>query len=182
MNPCATQDAAPTGGDRDAQQRLLARYYQEFRQIARRVLRDDGAKLALQPTDLAHEAAMRVLKLDDIDWRDATHFLAVSARVIRQTLIDEVRRARAGKRQPVEAMTQWPGGSGRRGLSLERLDDALNQLFEIDADRARVVEMRFFVGLSLPEIAGVLGISESTVTRRWRGARAWLLASVADDA
>lgn len=163
-----------------AQDRLLSAYYQEFRAIARRVLRDEGGRLALQPTDLAHEAAIRVLKLDRIDWRDRTHFLAMGARVMRQTLLDEVRRYKAGKRQPAEVLTQWPLGGERRALPIDLLDEALERLFKIDADRARVVELRFYAGLTLEEIAQALGVSESTVVRRWRGARAWLLQAVAE--
>jgi RNA polymerase sigma factor (TIGR02999 family) len=166
-------------GDLNAQSRLLSAYYDEFRSVARRVLRDDGGRLALQPTDLAHEAALRILKLDRIDWQGRTHFLALSARVMRQTLLDEVRRFKAGKRQPVEVMTQWPVG-GRQALSLERLDGALERLFKIDADRARVVELRYYAGLTLEEIAQTLEVSESTIVRRWRAARAWLLQAMAE--
>jgi len=167
-------------GDVKAQSRLLSAYYNEFRAVARRVLRDDGGRLALQPTDLAHEAALRILKLDRVEWRDRTHFLALSARVMRQTLIDEVRRFKAGKRQPVEVVTQWPLGGGRQALPLDQLDEALERLFQIDADRARVVELRFYAGLTLEEIAQALEVSESTIVRRWRGARAWLLQALAE--
>ncbi len=169
-------------GDANAQARLLSAYYDEFRSVARRVLRDDGARLALQPTDLAHEAAIRILKLDRIDWRDRTHFMALSARVMRQTLLDEVRRFKAGKRQQPEVLTQWPVGGARKPLPLDLLDEALEQLFTIDADRARVVELRFFAGLTLAEIAHALEVSESTIVRRWRGARAWLLRAVVEPA
>lgn len=165
-------------GDLAAQSRLLSAYYDEFRSIARRVLRDDGNRLGLQPTDLAHEAAVRILKLDRIEWRDRTHFLALSARVMRQTLLDEVRRFKAAKRQPVEVMTLWPHGGERQALPLDLLDAALEQLFQIDPDRARVVELRFYAGLTLEEIAHTLGVSESTIVRRWRAARAWLLQAV----
>jgi RNA polymerase sigma factor (TIGR02999 family) len=167
-------------GDVKAQSRLLSAYYDEFRSVARRVLRDDGGRLALQPTDLAHEAALRILKLDRIDWQGRTHFLALSARVMRQTLLDEVRRFKAGKRQPVEVVTQWPLGGARPALPLEALDAALEQLFKIDADRARVVELRFYAGLTLEEIAQTLAVSESTIVRRWRAARAWLLQALVE--
>lgn len=167
-------------GDVKAQSRLLGAYYDEFRAVARRVLRDDGGRLALQPTDLAHEAALRILKLERIDWQGRTHFLALSARVMRQTLLDEVRRFKAGKRQPVEVVTQWPLGGGQQALSLELLDDALEGLFKIDPDRARVVELRFYAGLTLEEIAQTLEVSESTIVRRWRAARAWLLNAVVE--
>jgi RNA polymerase sigma factor (TIGR02999 family) len=169
-------------GDAKAQARLLSAYYDEFRAIAPRVLRDEGGRLALQPTDLAHEAALRILKLDQINWRDRTHFLALSARVMRQTLLDEVRRFKASKRQPAEVVTQWPLGGGRQALPIDLLDDALERLFKIDADRARVVELRFYAGLTLEEIAHALQVSESTIVRRWRGARAWLLQALAEPA
>jgi len=169
-------------GDAKAQARLLNAYYDEFRAIARRVLREDGGHLALQPTDLAHEAAIRVLKLDRIDWRDRTHFLALSARIMRQTLLDEVRRFKASKRQPVEVMTQWPLGGGKQALPIDLLDEALERLFKIDDERARVVELRFYAGLTLEEIAQALDVSESTIVRRWRAARAWLLSALAEPA
>lgn len=175
------RNATPTlwddfaGGGVRAQSRLLNAYYAEFRSIARRVLCNDGGPLALQPTDLAHEAAIRILKLDQIDWKDRTHFLAMAARVMRQTLLDEVRRHKADKRQPCAVLTQWPFDERKRALPIDMLDDALERLFKIDFDRARVVELRFYAGLTLEEIAHNLGVSESTIVRRWRGARAWLL-------
>jgi RNA polymerase sigma factor (TIGR02999 family) len=168
-------------GDRAAREALLALHYQEFRVVARRVLRDDGNRLAMQPTDLAHEAALRILKLTQIDWRDRGHFLALSARVMRQTLIDEVRRFKAAKRQSPEVTASLDGPDAQRLLPIERLDDALSALFAIDADRARVVELRFYGGLTLPEIARETSLSESTVERRWRSARAWLLLELAVD-
>lgn len=165
------------GGSAADRDRLLARYYDEFRGVARRVLRDDAAQLALQPTDLAHEAALRILKLDRIDWQGRTHFLALSARVMRQVLLDEVRRFRAAKRQAPPVTTQWYDEPSvtTTSLDVEALDAALTRLEAIDPGRARVVELRFFVGLSLEEIAAEQGISESTVKRQWRSARAWLL-------
>lgn len=168
-------------GDGAARDRLLALHYQEFRAVARRVLRDDGGQLSMQPTDLAHEAALRILKLARIDWRDRAHFLALSARVMRQTLIDEVRRYRAVKRQKPEVTTWLAGPDAPRLLPIDRLDDALTTLFAIDTDRARVVELRFYGGLTVAEIALETGVSESTVERQWRAARAWLLAELADD-
>lgn len=164
-------------GDVPARERLLSLHYQEFRRIARRVLRDDAETLQIQPTELAHEAAIRLLKLERMDWRDRTHFLATAARVMRQTLIDEVRRHRARKRQPCDLLTAWiePGGDTSPSFDMEAFDDALNRLATIDADRARVVELRFYAGLTLEEVAVATGASESTVKRRWRGARAWLL-------
>lgn len=163
-------------GEARGRDRLLAAHYAEFRKIARRVLRDEAGRLAIQPTDLAHEAAIRILKLDRMDWRDRTHFLATTARIMRQTLLDEVRRQRAGKRQAPPALTMWrPDGDRGAVFDLEHFDEVLARLFEVDPERARVVELRFYAGLTLAEVAHALEVSESTVERRWRGARAWLL-------
>ncbi len=161
--------------------RRLAQHYDDFRRIARRVLEGDGAKLQLQPTDLAHEAAIRVMRLDRFTPSNRAHFLALSARVMRQVLIDEVRRARAAKRRP-PVQTAWfdPEGVRPEGrLDLEEFDEALKRLQEIDEDRARVVELRFYAGLTLEEVAETTGDSLSTVKRRWRGARAWILEALA---
>lgn len=158
-------------------ERLLAQHYDEFRRIARRVLQGDGPKLQIQPTDLAHEAALRVLKLERFEPRDRVHFLAVAARVMRQVLLDEVRRARAAKRRP-PIQTGWFDPEGRPShpaLDIEAFDEALKRLFEIDPERARVVELRFYAGLTLEEVAEATGDSLSTVKRRWRVARAWLV-------
>lgn len=160
---------------------LLVEHYDELRRIARRVLAGDAPKLGIQPTELAHEAAIRVLKLDRMDFAGRTHFLATSARMARQILLNEVRRAKAGKRQ-ARYETFWPkdddGGTGT-GFDLELFDDALTRLAAIDAERAAVVEQRFFAGLTLEEIAEASGQSLSTVKRRWRGARAWLAEQMA---
>jgi RNA polymerase sigma factor (TIGR02999 family) len=164
-------------GKAAARDRLLALHYEEFRRIARRVLRSDGQKLQIQPTDLAHEAAIRVLRLDKITLQDRTHFLAVSARVMRQVLLDEVRRARASKRTP-PVQTRWfdpEGAPSPMRLDIEAFDESLKRLLEIDPERGRVVELRFYAGLTLEEIAQQEGDSLSTIKRRWRVARAWLL-------
>lgn len=164
-------------GDPRARERLLARHYEEFRRIARGVLRGEGDKLQIQPTELAHEAAIRVLRLDHIGVRDRAHFLALSARVMRQVLLDEVRRARAAKRSP-PVQTAWFDAEGRRvqsRLDIEAFDEALKRLMEVDEARGRVVELRFYAGLTLEEVAEQTGESLSTVKRHWRTARAWLL-------
>lgn len=165
-----------SAGAPGAQERLLALHYDEFRRLARRVLRGDGARLQVQPTELAHEAAIRLLRSDAAAANGRTHFLAISARVMRQILLDEVRRHRAAKRTPVQ--TGWFGADGEAGqsrLDIEAFDEALKRLAAIDPDRARVVELRFYAGLTLEEVAAQSGESLSTVKRRWRVARAWLM-------
>ena len=159
---------------------LLAQCYGEIRVIAGRVLRGDGAQLYMQPTDLAHEAAIRLMKLNQIDVRDRRHLLAMSARVMRQALIDEVRRLKAAKRVQPEVLTNWPGENSAARLPLDEFDEALCRLAAVDEERARIVELRFYGGLTLDEIAAELGQPERTVRRRWAAARAWLLAALSD--
>lgn len=162
--------------DPKARAALLDRHYDEFRRLAHKVLNGDAARVRMQPTELAHEAAIRVMGLNRIDVRDRAHFLALSATVMRQTLIDEVRRARAAKRQAPGVLTMWPEGHGAGApVDVEALDEALRDLAEISPERARIVELRFFAGLTIEEIAEQTGESESTIKRRWRSARAWLL-------
>ena len=162
-----------------AVQRLLSAHYDSFRSIARRLMSRDSA-IVIQPTELAHEAAIRLMKLERLDWAGATHFLATSVRVMRQILVDEARRARAKKRDAPPVLTEWPSG-GSRPVDVEALDAALERLAAISDERARVVELRFFAGLTMEEIAGQTGMSLATVKRRWTGARARLLHEMRDD-
>ncbi len=163
-------------GDRDAQDRLLAACYHELRAIARALLTRDAAARHFQPTELAHEAALRLLHYDRIELRDRNHFLALSARVMRQVLVDEVRRQHAQKRQARGLLTTWfEPGIDATVVDIEALDRSLSRLAAISPVRARVVELRFFAGLALPEIALVMGLSERTLKRHWQAARAWLL-------
>src|SRR5262245_16918421 len=163
-------------GSQPARERLLEMCYSELRMLARRMLVGDSASVRLQPTDLANEAALRVLKLDRMEWNDRAHFLATAATVMRQALIDEVRRFRADKRTPVDILTTLiDTGVGTAELDLERLDESLRRLAAVSPDRARLVELRFFVGLTVDATAEVLGSSAATVKRQWDAARAWLL-------
>jgi RNA polymerase sigma factor (TIGR02999 family) len=174
LQSTAVVQTRPIGeSSRDA---WLAEHYEEFRRLARAVLAGDGPALQLQPTDLAHEAALRLLKLDRIALKDRTHFLALSARVMRQVLLDEVRRARAKKRR-APVTTLWPDAAA--AIDIEALDHALDELALVSPERARLVELRFFAGLTVEEIAEHQGESTSTVKRRWRASRAWLLERLA---
>ncbi len=166
---------APFTGPFADQEALLARHYDEFRGLARKVLNGDAVRLQIQPTDLANEAAIRLLKLEKMRVRDVPHFMALSARVMRQTLLDEIRRVRAKKRVAPGVLTLWPDADGLDPVDVEDLDRALEELAAVSPERARIVELRFFAGLTIEEIAAHLGDSESTVKRRWRAARAWLL-------
>jgi RNA polymerase sigma factor (TIGR02999 family) len=167
---------AAVAGSHTARERLLEMCYSELRMLARRMLAGDSISCRLQPTDLANEAALRVLKLDHMQWNDRAHFLATAATVMRQALIDEVRRFRAGKRQmPPILTTLVDTGAQTLELDLEQLDSSLSRLAEVSPERARLVELRFFVGLTIEATAGVLAISPATVKRRWDASRAWLL-------
>jgi RNA polymerase sigma factor (TIGR02999 family) len=159
------------------QKDLLVAHYDEFRRVARGVLNGDAQKLQIQPTDLAHAAAIKIFDLNRIEIRGRTHFLSLSARVMRQILMDELRRLRAAKRQAPPVTTQWPGEADG-ALDLEDLDAALSKLEQIDPERARLVEQRFFAGLTVEEIAELEGSSPSTVKRQWRAARAWLISEL----
>lgn len=158
---------------------MLERYYADYRQLARQVLGRDSAAAYIQPTELAHEAALRLFRLERMDIAGRTHFLSLSARVMRQVLIDEVRRFRAQKRQAPQVLTEWRRLEGEDAtgpaFDIEAFNDALSRLESIDPERAKIVEQRFFAGLTIEEIAVLSGVSESTVKRQWRVARAWLL-------
>lgn len=163
-------------GDLSAQEQLLAMYYEELRRIARRILHGDGGVVLFQPTELVNEAALRLMGLTRMSWNDRAHFLATAARVMRQVLLDEVRRALALKRQPPVLQTRWPDPhEAERSVDIQALDAALTELAAFSPERARIVELRFYVGLTIEEIAETLGVSDRTVKRQWRTARAWLL-------
>ena len=170
-----------TDGDAKALDQLMPLVHDELRAIARRYLRNERAGHTLQPTALANEAYLRLVDLDRIDWRGRAHFFAVAAGIIRRTLIDHARNRRAARR-----------GAGAKRVSLEdtvlfaderpdelvELDEALEQLRKLDVRQERIVELRFFAGLSVEETAEVLGISARTVKREWAVARAWLRAEL----
>lgn len=163
-------------GSQPARERLLEACYAELRAIARRMLAGDSVAYRLQPTELANEAALRVLRLDRMEWRDRAHFLATAATVMRQALLDEVRRFRAAKRQAPAVMTTWiDPGVATVDLDLDRLDRSLQRFVEVSPERARIVELRFFAGLTIEETAEVVGVSPATVKRQWDASRAWLL-------
>lgn len=150
---------------------LLADCYAEMRRIARTLIARE-AHIPLQPTDLAHEAALRLMGLDRMEVSDRGHMLALAARVMRQALIDEIRKLRAAKRRVPGTLTSWPGGT--RLVELDVLNDALRALAEVSAEHAEIVELRFSLGLTVEEAAAATGITARTVKRRWQAARAWL--------
>lgn len=157
---------------------LLAGVYDELRRSAARLLRSRSGLLTLTPTDLVNEVSLRVLKLDRLACVDQRHMFATACRIMRQTMVDEVRRRMATKRQPLVVTI---ADDSATPLDLIMLDDALTRLSELAPHLVEVVEHRFFLGLSVEEIAGLLGQSDRTVKRRWRADRAWLHAELSTD-
>ncbi len=165
-------------GEPEALRRLTPLVYEELRRLASHYLRKEPDGISLQTTALVHEAYLRMVKQDEVDWQGRYHFFGIAARLIRQILVDEARRRQAGKRQSggpllsIDESIDVP--QGRRQVDLVRLDDALTSLAAIDEQQGRIIELRFFGGLSIEETAHLIGISASSVKRQWAIARAWL--------
>ncbi len=165
-------------GDVEAEGRLVGLIYSELRHIAARYMRNERADHSLQPTALVHEAYLKLRKMNAIDWQSRSHFFAVSAHTMRQILVDHARARQAEKRgfdwNRVSCEVDELFATTSPTVDIIELDQALGRLETFDQRQARVVEMRFFGGLSEDEIGVELGVSERTVKRDWRIARAWL--------
>jgi RNA polymerase sigma factor (TIGR02999 family) len=164
-------------GNQSALDELYPLVYDELHRLARRYMSRERKDHTLQTTALINEAYVRLVDQRNVRWANRSHFFAISAQIMRRILIDHARRhayaKRGGKARQVsleEAATVMPD----RGSELIRLDEALKSLAEMDPRRSQVVELRYFGGLNNEEIAGVLQVSENTVTRDWTMARAWL--------
>lgn len=168
-------------GDVAAAERLLPLVYEELRRLADAHFRRQPACHTLQATALAHEAWMRLVDQTDVAFNDRRHFFAVAATAMRQILTDHARRARAAKRGGAQTRFALSEADGARvalpadGVDIIALDDALSRLADLDPRKHRVVELRYFGGLSMEEVADTIGVSKRTVESDWRGARAWLL-------
>jgi RNA polymerase sigma factor (TIGR02999 family) len=178
------QQVGESGAERSAgvSAELLAACYDETRRIARRIIAGDGAKRPLQATELANEAAIRLMGLDRMDIKDRSHMLAMAARTMRRILIDEARKGGAAKRHAPTFVTRWPDEDTAGDLiDMVDLDRALEALESVSPDHAQVIELRFMLGLSVEEAAESSGLSQRTIKRRWQAARAWLLDHLSDD-
>ena len=176
---------AASKGDRGALDEMLPLVYAELRQVAERYLRRERSNHTLQPTALVHEAYMRLVNQREVNWRNRAQFVGVAAEMMRRILVNHAEARAAGKR-----------GGGMERITLDRallqfedrnldviaVDDALKRLSQKDQRGARIVELRFFGGLTNEEIAEVLGISERTIEREYAFARAWLQRSLAGGA
>jgi len=168
-------------GDERALDELTPLVYAQLRVQARRYMRRERSGMTLDSTGLVHELYLRLTRAEHVDWQDRVHFFALSAQLMRRILVDAARARAAAKRggsaerneHASVDLDQVPA-SETNARSLCALDDALEELRQIDPRRAQVVEMRFFGGLSVEETAAVLQVSPQTVMRDWRLARAWL--------
>src|SRR5918996_863065 len=166
-----------SNGDASALEQLTPLVYSELRRLAARYLRKERPDHTLQSTALVHEAYLRLIDQKNVRWQNRAHFFGVAAQMIRRILVDHARSRHAAKRgaaAPKLSLDEAIALPDRRDLDLVALDDALNSLGKIDPQQARIVELRFFTGLTVEETAEVLGISPATVKRDWVTAKAWL--------
>jgi RNA polymerase sigma factor (TIGR02999 family) len=181
LDPARSTEAelliACSAGDREALDRMMPVVYDELHRLAVRYLARERPDHTLQPTALVHEAFLRLIGQRAVDWRNRAHFLGIAAGLMRRILVNHARDRSAAKR----------GGTGQRvslsiveaestapDVDLIALEDALERLAALDERKARVVELRFYGGLTTEEVAEVLGVSRATVEREWSFARAWL--------
>ncbi|MEM9383850.1 MAG: ECF-type sigma factor [Pseudomonadota bacterium] len=163
-------------GDVASRDKLFGLTYEPMRKIAANLLRHDRQRQGMQPTELVNECAIRMFGLKQMDWQDRAHFAALAATMMRRILVDEARRQRAGKRDGQEiTLATSHLTDGEETLSVLAVDAALSELATISPPLAQVVEVKFFAGLTNHEVGTALGISEATVKRHWRAARAWLV-------
>jgi RNA polymerase sigma factor (TIGR02999 family) len=167
-------------GDQSALDRLMPLVYDELRQLARSYLRRRGHQDSLQPTALVNEAYLRLVNQRQVSWQNRAQFFGLAAKLMRDLLVDHVRNRRAAKRGgsayhlSLTYADQNAQHSGSEEIDLIALDEALNRLAALSSQQSRIVELRFFGGLTIPETATALGISHATVEREWSAARAWL--------
>ena len=166
-----------SGADPAALERLMPLVYGELRRVAARQFRRETPGITLQSTALVHEAYLKLVDQHRVQWQDRDHFFAVSAQIIRRILVTKARERKAGKRgggQPKLLFDDAIGLPAHVDLDVIALDDAMAGLAKTDEQQARIVELRFFGGLSIEATATILGISPATVKRDWVVAKAWL--------
>jgi len=178
-------------GDQTAFDKLMPLVYAQLRGQARRQMRKERSGLTLQSTAVVHEVYLRLTRAQEVDCHDRVHFFALAAQVMRRVLVDAARARTALKRGGAAQAAEYssavdldsiPADDSNAAISLCALHDALETLAQIDPRRAKVIELRFFGGLSVDETAEVLGVSSQTVMRDWRLARAWLARELRGDA
>jgi len=166
-----------SSGDKAALERLLPVVYEELRRLARREMRREDASHTLQPTALVGELYLRLVRQHRTSWENRAQFFAVGAQMMRRILVDHARARAASKRggkAPRLSLTDAARIGTEPAIDVLEIDRALTRLAKLDPDHARIVELRFFSGLSVEETAHVLGRSPRTIDREWRLAKAWL--------
>ena len=164
-------------GDRHARERLFADVYTELRALAAQYLRRERKSHTLQPTALVHEAYLKLVGQTRVDWQGRAHFLAFAAQAMRQILVDHARRHGAAKRGGNRHRIALDDNlviESDRNVDLLAIEDALKKLTKLDPRQAQMIELRFFGGLSIVEVAKVMGMSKRSVEREWTMVRAWL--------
>lgn len=173
-----------SNGDRAAIEKLMPIVYEELRSLAEAFMRKERPGHTLQPTALVHEAFLRLVGPSLPQFNDKGHFLAVAAQAMRRILVNHAKALKAGKRntgKPTIQLNDSDVATPQREVDTLALDEALTQLASLDQRKAKVVELRYFGGMTVPEIAGAMEVSVSTVEADWRMARAWLSEMLANE-
>lgn len=168
-------------GNLEAREALMPLVYNELRRLAGSYLRRERSDHTLQPTALVHEAYLRLVEQDNVNWQNRHHFFGAAANLMRRILVDHARAHRAEKRGsglPKVAITEAIAMSREQPAELLALDESLAHLSSVDPQQGRIVELRVFAGLTVEETAEVLGVSPATVKRDWAVAKAWLLRQI----
>lgn len=174
-----------TDGNQEVVNQILPHIYDELRRLAGSYLRRERSNHTLQPTALVHEAYMKLIDQKRVKWQNRAHFFGIAAQVMRRILLDHARKHQADKRGgeaeklPIEEEILIV--SHDKSSELIALDDALQSLASMDEQKARIVELRYFGGLSIEETAEVMGVSVPTINRQWRMAKAWLYSQVSNN-
>jgi RNA polymerase sigma factor (TIGR02999 family) len=172
-----------TDGNREAEAELVSRVYPELRRIAGAYMRGERISHTLQASALVNEAYLRLVDQTRVDWRNRAHFFGVAARMMRRILVNHAiehhAAKRGGRRAKVDLESMEIGVNPEQSEELLAVDEALAQLKELDPQQERVVELRYFGGLTIEETAEAMGVSPRTVKREWAMARAWLQATLA---
>ena len=174
-----------TDGNQEVVNQILPHIYDELKRLASSYLRRERVNHTLQPTALVHEAYMKLIDQKRVQWQNRAHFFGIAAQVMRRILMDHARKHQADKRGgeaeklPIEEEILVV--SHEKSAELIALDDALQTLAGIDEQKAKIVELRYFGGLSIEETAEVMGVSVPTINRQWRMAKAWLYSQIASD-
>lgn len=173
-------------GDREALDRLMPLVYGELHLIASRHLARERPERTLQTTALVNEAYMKLVDQRKVDWQNRAHFFALAARLMRRIVLDDVRKRRREKhggdvvRIPIEGLQVSAPAARMDAVDVLELDRALTQLEALDADQGRIVELRYYGGLTIEETAAVMGVSTATIKREWAMAKGWLFRALTD--